>query len=72
MTRFILTAAAAMAVWSSCALVPANAQATFVSGGPNQHDGLCQVSTDGLGMYGYTTPCPHPAVTVRHAKKTKS
>lgn len=71
MTRLVLTTAAVLAVWSACALAPANAQATFVSGGPSQHDGICQVSTDGFGMYGYTMPCPRPA-PVKRAKKAKS
>jgi hypothetical protein len=73
MTRSILIAAAAMAMGSFCIMAPANAaQPIYIQGGPSQHDGMCQVSADGFGSYGYVTACPRPAMTIKHGKKVKS
>ena len=63
--RFVLAIAAVAALTFT-----ANAEPTFVSGGPINVGGLCNISTSGSdAMYGYVAPCPKPAAV---AKKKKS
>lgn len=65
--RFVLAAAAIAATFS---ISTANAEPTFVPGGPTTVGGLCNISTSGGdAMYGYVAPCAPQAA---RAKKRKS
>jgi hypothetical protein len=72
--RTILTAAAVAAIAAAALSVAstANAEPTFVQGGPVQQGNMCQVNTVGDGYFGYMAPCPQPAAPVRKKKKMKS
>jgi hypothetical protein len=67
--RLVLTAAALAATF---AISSANAEPTFIPGGPTQQGSLCQVSGDssGDGKFGVLQACPgQPAKALRAAKK---
>jgi hypothetical protein len=65
--RFILTAAALAAAF---AVTTANAEPTYVQGGPVQQGNMCNISTTGSdGFFGYVAPCAPQAAP---AKKKKS
>lgn len=62
--RFVLAIAAVAALTFT-----ANAEPTYVSGGPVIQGGMCAISTDGGTVYGYLAPCAPTAAT---SKKKKS
>lgn len=69
--RFVLTAAA-IAI-SGLVVSSANAEPTFVQGGPVKQGNMCQVSTSGGDAYfGYMTPCAPEAKPAKAKKKMKS
>lgn len=66
--RLVLTAAALTATF---AISSANAEPTFIPGGPVQQGNLCQVSGNGGdAMYGYLTPCAPQATVTKKKKKS--
>jgi hypothetical protein len=72
--RYILTAAAVAAIAATGFSVTssANAEPTYVQGGPVQQGGMCSISTTGSdGFFGYMAPCPRQAAPARRAKKMK-
>jgi hypothetical protein len=63
--RFVLAVAALAALTLS-----ANAEPTYVQGGPVQQGKMCNISTSGGdGYYGYVVPC---APVAKASKKRKS
>jgi hypothetical protein len=68
--RHLLIAAAALAVGGLLASTAARADMAYYQGGPVAQGGMCQLSTDGDGRYGYWAPCPAaPARTARVAER---
>jgi hypothetical protein len=66
--RLVLTAAALAATF---AISSANAEPTFIPGGPTQQGSLCQVSGNGGDYnYGYLTPCAPQAAPAKKKKKS--
>lgn len=69
--RYVLMAAAALAVSGFIALTPARAQMHEV-GGPIQSGNMCWISMDGIGgVFGYWKECPGPAKAAKKMKKKK-
>jgi hypothetical protein len=65
--RYILTAAALAATF---AVTAANAEPTFVQGGPVRVGNMCNIETNGGdSMYGYIGPCPQAAPIQRKKGK---
>ena len=65
--RIILTAAAFAATF---AVTAANAEPTYVQGGPERQGNLCNISTTGGdAMFGYVAPC---APQAQATKKKRS
>jgi hypothetical protein len=63
--RYIFTAAVLAAAFS---VTTANAEPTFVQGGPARVGNMCNIETNGSdSMYGYVAPCPQ-AAPVRQKK----
>jgi hypothetical protein len=70
--RYILVAAAAIAVSGFVALTSVRAEPVFQSGGPIKVGEWCKVSTDTSGMdaFGYMKPCDDtPHYARRHTKQ---
>lgn len=67
--RNLMTFAAALAVGGAISLGSAAADPTYYPGGEIQRTGMCQVTTDPFGFYGYMTPCPVAAPVAHRHKK---
>ena len=68
--RTLLTFAGAIALGGMISLASARAEPAYYPGGEVHRAGLCQVTTDPFGFYGYMTECPTPAQVVhRHRKR---
>ena len=55
--RICLALAGALAL-GMISLASASAEPAYYPGGEIQHAGMCQVTTDPFGLYGYMRPCP--------------
>jgi hypothetical protein len=67
--RTCLALAGALALGGMISLASANAEPAYYPGGEMQRAGMCQVTTDPFGFYGYIRPCPAPASVVHRHKK---
>ena len=65
--RTLLALAGALAIGGVISLTSASAEPAYYPGGEMQRAGMCQVTTDPFGFYGYMRPCPTPIVH-RHKK----
>lgn len=72
--RYVITAAAALAVSGLLATTAARAEPLFEAGGPVKIGNLCSVSTDNdnNGAYGYMEPCAQPQKAARVIKKKRT
>lgn len=70
--RTLLTLAGALALGGLISLAPAKAETNYYPGGEMQRAGMCQVTTDPFGFYGYMRPCPAPTRVVHRHRKHAS
>ena len=70
--RTLLTFAGALALGGMISLASARAEPVYYPGGEVQRAGMCQVTTDPFGFYGYMTQCPAPAAAAHRRRKHAS
>jgi hypothetical protein len=67
--RTYLALAGALALGATISLASARAEPAYYPGGELQRAGMCQVTTDPFGFYGYMRECPTAVVVHRHKKR---
>ncbi|HET9618485.1 MAG TPA: hypothetical protein VFP74_15050 [Pseudolabrys sp.] len=67
--RTCLALAGALALAATMSLASATAEPAYYPGGEMQRAGMCQVTTDPFGFYGYMRACPAPVAVHRHKKR---
>jgi len=70
--RTFLALTGALALGGMISLASAKAEPAYYPGGEMQRAGMCQVTTDPFGFYGYMRPCPASAPVVHRHRKQAS